>query len=57
MKVCLDTNVPVAGSVRQHPHFQRADAVMEGCMERLVNWLRRRVGLFQFAAEGFGVAG
>jgi predicted nucleic acid-binding protein len=46
MKVFLDTNVLVAASVRQTPDFQRANVVMEGCMERLVNWLRQRVGLF-----------
>lgn len=33
MKVFLDTNVMVAASVRQHPHFQKADAVLRRCME------------------------
>ena len=29
MKVLLDTNVLVAASIRQHPHFGRADAVLQ----------------------------
>ena len=33
MKVFLDTNVLVAASIRQHPHFLRADAVMQACVE------------------------
>jgi predicted nucleic acid-binding protein len=32
VKVFLDTNVMVAASVRQHPHFSRADAVLRRCM-------------------------
>jgi len=31
MKVFLDTNILVAASVRQHPHFRRADAILGDC--------------------------
>jgi predicted nucleic acid-binding protein len=33
MKVFLDTNILIAASVRQHPHFIRADAVFNNCMK------------------------
>jgi predicted nucleic acid-binding protein len=33
MKIFLDTNVLVAASVRQHPHFQRADLILRRCAE------------------------
>lgn len=32
MRVFLDTNVLVAASIRQHPHFARADEVMARCV-------------------------
>jgi len=32
VKIFLDTNVLIAASVRQHPHFDRADAVMQRCV-------------------------
>jgi predicted nucleic acid-binding protein len=32
MKIFLDTNVLIAASVRQHPHFARADAVLQRCV-------------------------
>jgi len=32
MRVFLDTNVLVAASVRQHPYFLRADAVLRACL-------------------------
>ncbi len=32
MRVFLDTNVLVAASVRQHPYFRRADAVLRACL-------------------------
>ena len=31
MRIFLDTNVLVAASVRQHPHFDRADALLRRC--------------------------
>ena len=31
MKIFLDTNVLVAASIRQHPHFLRADAILRHC--------------------------
>jgi len=31
MKIFLDTNVLVAASVRQHPHFEKADAMLRRC--------------------------
>jgi predicted nucleic acid-binding protein len=34
MKVFLDTNVLIAASIRQHPHFERADAVLVRCSTR-----------------------
>ena len=33
MKIFLDTNVMVAASVRQHPHFSRADSVLRRCAD------------------------
>jgi predicted nucleic acid-binding protein len=33
MKVFLDTNVLVAASIRQHPHFSRANDVMGRCVD------------------------
>lgn len=33
MKVFFDTNVLIAASVKQHPHFSRADAVLRRCLE------------------------
>ena len=32
MLVVLDTNVLVAAAIRQHPHFGRADAVLQRCV-------------------------
>lgn len=32
MKVFLDTNVLIAATVRQHPHFLRADALLQKCV-------------------------
>jgi predicted nucleic acid-binding protein len=32
MKVFLDTNVLIAASIRQHPHFMPADAALHRCM-------------------------
>lgn len=34
MKIFLDTNVIVAASIRQHPHFARADKLLRRCVER-----------------------
>lgn len=34
MKIFLDTNVLIAASVRQHPHFARADAILQRCVTR-----------------------
>ena len=34
MKVFLDTNVLIAASICQHPHFTRADAVMQRCARK-----------------------
>ena len=33
MKIFLDTNVMVAASIRQHPHFARADIVLRRCAD------------------------
>jgi predicted nucleic acid-binding protein len=33
MRVFFDTNVLVAASIRQHPHFDRADALVRRCVD------------------------
>ena len=33
MRISLDTNVMVAASVRQHPHFARADRILRHCAD------------------------
>ena len=33
MKIFLDTNVMVAASIRQHPHFFRADSILRRCAD------------------------
>jgi predicted nucleic acid-binding protein len=48
MKVFLDTNVLIAASVRQHPHFSRADAVMRRCMEKLDEGIVHTHSLLEF---------
>lgn len=48
MKVFLDTNVLIAASVRQHPHFSRADAVMRRCMAQQEEGLVHTHSLLEF---------
>ncbi len=33
MKIFLDTSILVAASVRQHPHFQKADQLLRRCVD------------------------
>lgn len=48
MKVFLDTNVLIAASVRQHPHFSQADAVMRRCLAKRDEGLVHTHSLLEF---------
>ncbi len=48
MKVFLDTNVLIAASVRQHPHFLRADAVLQKCMTGEEEGIIHSHSIFEF---------
>lgn len=48
MKVFLDTNVLIAASVRQHPHFLRADTVLRACMSGEVEGIVHTHSLLEF---------
>ena len=48
MKVFLDTNVLVAASVRQHPHFLRADTVLCACKESEMRGVVHAHSLLEF---------
>ncbi len=48
VRVFLDTNVLVAGSVRQHPHFLRADSLLCACMNRKIEGIVHAHSLLEF---------
>jgi predicted nucleic acid-binding protein len=48
MEVLLDTNVLVAASIRQHPHFGRADAVLQRCVDNTDRGIVHAHSLLEF---------
>ena len=48
MKVLLDTNVLVAASIRQHPHFGRADAVLQRLIDNTDEGIVHAHSLLEF---------
>ena len=48
MRCFFDTSVLVAASVRQHPHFQRADARLRSCISRQDTGLLHSHSLLEF---------
>jgi predicted nucleic acid-binding protein len=48
LKAFLDTNVLIAASVRQHPHFARADAVLRACLAREIEGIIHVHSLLEF---------
>ncbi|NJL19452.1 MAG: AbrB/MazE/SpoVT family DNA-binding domain-containing protein [Bdellovibrionaceae bacterium] len=48
LKAFLDTNVLIAASVRQHPHFARADAVLRACLAREIEGIIHVQSLLEF---------
>lgn len=48
MKVFLDTNVLVAASVRQHPHFRRADGILGDCARGLLEGVIHAHSILEF---------
>lgn len=48
MKIFLDTNVLVAASIRQHPHFSRGDALLRRCSRKLDQGVIHAHSLLEF---------
>lgn len=48
MKVFLDTHVLIAASIRQHPHFVRADVLLGACVRREMEGLVHDHSLLEF---------
>lgn len=48
MKVFLDTNVLVAASIRQHPHFERTDSVLRRCQAGEIDAVIHSHSLLEF---------
>lgn len=48
MKIFLDTSVMVAASIRQHPHFSRADKILRRCVDGLDDAIIHAHSLLEF---------
>lgn len=48
MRVYFDTNVLVAASIRQHPNFERADALVRRCVDGLDEGIMHAHSLLEY---------